>query len=906
MKKGDKKLLVSLLFILLTFSSFAAYYNFTGRAISEENSASLNSEYGTDFTDENLIVSIDNDDASQKHVYNWLKNEIPSLILNLPFEKTDYDVSSKTEDYSYYGNDGEIKNALWVKKSGHDGFGAYEFKSEGDSINILLKEQKLDGSFTISVWIKPSSFSEEFSYSEDLTPKMTSASTSDSENPELYSVFENSGFDFLKSNPPYKAFDHGNGVKDYWASKSEVPQWIIFDFGESNEKIIEKYTLKAVDFEHGLDYSPKNWYLAGSNDNLNWNVLDVRENKEDSKEDRRGRTSDDPDCQKLDICKNKEEIENEDIGGEWKTGEKRNYYLNNSEKYRYYLINVTETFGDKRVYIDEIEYMEKIVAESPVISFLIDDKNSKKEVLNLREEFEFSVGDSVISSGKISANQWNHIVAIFDDQNDKIKLYVNGVLEDEETEKNSIAASMINIGSGNFLGFVDDLEIYDSVLSDAQVKLLSEKMKNVISFEETEIGDVWKSEIFLIDSYGNSKKIISNSLEILDFPICGNNICEITETPESCNIDCECITNEECDDGISCTKNFCLNSKCQYEKTDSLCDDGLFCNGAESCDLFQGCISGTFDCDDNLDSTLDLCDESVRQCVHEEIDLKNDSDSDGVLETEDKCPNTPPELAANVNIFGCPNPIAEEFDIKPDFENIDLFNVPEAEIGISGVGKISFLNQNLSFLTLVEDHYEGIDLDSNINLAKNKVFLNSTAIPALNSSALITLSFSNISPLDILRDGKKCFECEIILIDESTNTIVFKVKHFSLYELVNSEEDAGTESASSGSVSSSSGGGSSGGSSGGSGIFGESSIGADSSSEETDASDSGNSEKETQTKTTSPQSGNEGVLRKKINVGGIAMPTWVFVIVTLFLFLVFYLVYEYSKEKSHKKLNRKR
>ena len=56
MKKGDKKLLVSLLFILLTFSSFAAYYNFTGRAISEENSASLNSEYGTDFTDENLIV----------------------------------------------------------------------------------------------------------------------------------------------------------------------------------------------------------------------------------------------------------------------------------------------------------------------------------------------------------------------------------------------------------------------------------------------------------------------------------------------------------------------------------------------------------------------------------------------------------------------------------------------------------------------------------------------------------------------------------------------------------------------------------------------------------------------------------------------------------------------------------
>ena len=87
---------------------------------------------------------------------------------------------------------------------------------------------------------------------------------------------------------------------------------------------------------------------------------------------------------------------------------------------------------------------------------------------------------------------------------------------------------------------------------------------------------------------------------------------------------------------------------------------------------------------------------------------------------------------------------------------------------------------------------------------------------------------------------------------------------------------------------------------------GESSIGADSSSEETDASDSGNSEKETQTKTTSPQSGNEGVLRKKINVGGIAMPTWVFVIVTLFLFLVFYLVYEYSKEKPHKKLNRKR
>lgn len=50
---------------------------------------------------------------------------------------------------------------------------------------------------------------------------------------------------------------------------------------------------------------------------------------------------------------------------------------------------------------------------------------------------------------------------------------------------------------------------------------------------------------------------------------------------------------------------------------DSDCDDGLFCNGTESCDVDSGdCVPGTApDCDDSVSCTVDFCDEGADVCL---------------------------------------------------------------------------------------------------------------------------------------------------------------------------------------------------------------------------------------------------------------------------------------------------
>ncbi|MBX7194525.1 MAG: hypothetical protein K1X94_20885 [Sandaracinaceae bacterium] len=60
---------------------------------------------------------------------------------------------------------------------------------------------------------------------------------------------------------------------------------------------------------------------------------------------------------------------------------------------------------------------------------------------------------------------------------------------------------------------------------------------------------------------------------------------------------------------------------------DGECDDGLFCNGTETCELGR-CASAPVDCDDGIACTVDSCSEDARLCVHDVPDV----DEDGYLD----------------------------------------------------------------------------------------------------------------------------------------------------------------------------------------------------------------------------------------------------------------------------------
>lgn len=81
-----------------------------------------------------------------------------------------------------------------------------------------------------------------------------------------------------------------------------------------------------------------------------------------------------------------------------------------------------------------------------------------------------------------------------------------------------------------------------------------------------------------------------------------------------------------CNDGNACTlSDSCTNGVCQ-SGANLTCDDDLFCNGTESCDANLGCQVGDApSLDDGVACTTDSCDEAVDQAVHTPEDAPCDN-----------------------------------------------------------------------------------------------------------------------------------------------------------------------------------------------------------------------------------------------------------------------------------------
>jgi len=80
---------------------------------------------------------------------------------------------------------------------------------------------------------------------------------------------------------------------------------------------------------------------------------------------------------------------------------------------------------------------------------------------------------------------------------------------------------------------------------------------------------------------------------------------------------CQAGTPIDCDDGVACTVDACdqMTDVCTSNAYDSLCDDGLYCNGLEYCDPELGCqVTIIVDCDDGIGCTIDTCDEPSDAC----------------------------------------------------------------------------------------------------------------------------------------------------------------------------------------------------------------------------------------------------------------------------------------------------
>jgi hypothetical protein len=170
-----------------------------------------------------------------------------------------------------------------------------------------------------------SSASAEDLYSENLIPAMTSATTPSGK------VTASSVYSLT---PIWKAFD---GNKSYWDGTEyrawgtgSTTGWIAYEFPTA--KKISKYVIyygthDAGGYANGIN--PKNWTFEGSNDGMNWTILDTQ----------------------TDITN-------------WTDGEEKSFIFNNSTLYKTYRLNITANNGAVggavKLSVHEIGMMEKI------------------------------------------------------------------------------------------------------------------------------------------------------------------------------------------------------------------------------------------------------------------------------------------------------------------------------------------------------------------------------------------------------------------------------------------------------------------------------------------------------------------------------------------------------------------
>ena len=103
-------------------------------------------------------------------------------------------------------------------------------------------------------------------------------------------------------------------------------------------------------------------------------------------------------------------------------------------------------------------------------------------------------------------------------------------------------------------------------------------------------------------------------------------------TPEPGKVDTlQCIAAEDCNDFSVCTNDACVGGICQYTNNSTACNDGLYCNGTDTCSGGTCSIHTGNPCPETECNT---CDEATDSCFAPPGSACTD---DGDVCTDDTC-----------------------------------------------------------------------------------------------------------------------------------------------------------------------------------------------------------------------------------------------------------------------------
>jgi hypothetical protein len=85
-----------------------------------------------------------------------------------------------------------------------------------------------------------------------------------------------------------------------------------------------------------------------------------------------------------------------------------------------------------------------------------------------------------------------------------------------------------------------------------------------------------------------------------------------------------CLVDSDCTDSVGCTDDACDAGVCRYTANNANCDDGLWCNGTETCDATNDCQAGVEPCT----PIIETCNEDADTCDPADVDDDDDDDDD--------------------------------------------------------------------------------------------------------------------------------------------------------------------------------------------------------------------------------------------------------------------------------------
>jgi len=164
-----------------------------------------------------------------------------------------------------------------------------------------------------------------------------------------------------------------------------------------------------------------------------------------------------------------------------------------------------------------------------------------------------------------------------------------------------------------------------------------------------------------------------------------------------------CTVDSQCDDDLDCTFDACDEElhRCRFTPDDSLCQNDVYCDGVEICDLALGCRPGApITCSDGDPCVINTCNEATKLCESTPRDVDQDGDPDehctGGGDCDDLDPmisSLRPEVCANSQDDNCDGVVDEAACLVPQHDTC----LDPLEISAPGSYTLSTAAANLDY-----------------------------------------------------------------------------------------------------------------------------------------------------------------------------------------------------------------